>query len=165
MSVMMGDATGEPPIGDNPTGLESLVPAEEATKLNQLLIDIPGLTDQAALAADWTPPDPAGGEAPHQATLALSVSDVMDLGTEQVDGLEALIIHGAQGDVVQLTGDAGYQWSRDETVTAPAGYDLYQASLALADQPIHREPPTDGGDGQPVYVLVQQDMTVVLTGA
>jgi len=157
MSVMMGDATGEQPGVDTMTGFESQQPAEEAAKLSHLLIDVPGLTEQAAIAHE---PGASADEALNQALIALSVHDVMDLGTESVDGLDALVIHGAEGDVVQLTGDAGYQWSRDETITAPAGYDVYQAIQAAAG-----DAPDDAAGNQPVYVLVQQDMTVVLPAA
>src|SRR5262249_41620553 len=147
MSVMMGDATGEQPSVDTTTGFESLQPAEEAAKLNHLLIDVPGLVSGSAEQADAAHEAVASGEEmAQQALIALPVRDVMDLGTESVDGLDALVIHGAEGDVVQLTGDAGYLWSRDESITAPTGYEVYQAIQ-----------PDDATDNQPVYVLVQQD--------
>jgi hypothetical protein len=155
MSVINGDVTGE-----NFSDFAPMPPAENATKLDHLLVDIgtgsPTDTDGTSLADMAT--DYA---AFHQATIALSVSDVIDLGTESVAGIDALVIHGEQGDTVHLANQAGYLWSRAEEALAPDGYHIYQAN-ALAD---HAPVDIASAHGEPVYVLVQHDLTVILETA
>jgi hypothetical protein len=148
MSVTNHDATGQQPDG------ASNGRVDQAASLDRHLLDEPShpladLTDpwqyDAALSHD-------GFEA---ASIVLKVSDVVDLGTESIAGLEALVIHGQLGDVVRLDNEPGYAWARAENSDVPEGYDIYQAT-ALAPGHDHVEA---------VYVVVQQDLKVVLEAA
>jgi hypothetical protein len=149
MSVTPDDATGQQPDDDPGNG-----PVDQAASLDRHLLDEPShpladLTDpwqyDAALSHD-------GFEA---ASIVLNVSEVVDLGTESIAGLEALVIHGQLGDVVHLGNEPGYAWARAENSHIPEGYDIYQAT---ASGPGHDH-------GEAVYVLVQQDLKVVLEAA
>jgi hypothetical protein len=154
MSVIPNDVTG-----NDPADLDVASPVENATKLDHLLVDmnaiaLPGTEEALAQA------EPGETAAFHQATLALNVSDVIDLGTESIAGIDALIIHGEQGDTIRLANEDGYLWSRAENAAAPEGYDIYQANT-IAD---HGATIADH-HAQPVYVLIQHDLTVVLESA
>jgi hypothetical protein len=158
MSVMhqFGDATGENQPADNMQANHAAqIDAEDTSRLSHMLIDGPAA--HMADTSDWvsTAGIAQAVEAP-QATIALNVTDVIDLGTEPIDGIDALIIHGEEGDTVHLANESGYLWSRAEPGAAPEGYEIYQA-VAFGDQDI--------ADGKPVYVAVQHDLTVVLAAA
>lgn len=143
MSVMPpGDATAD--VREIPTVSPS---SDSALKPGHLMVEI-----SPTVFADSGDPAAAADtpvlDSHHQATIALNVSDVLDLGTETVAGVEALVINGEQGDSVHLSNDRGYAWSRAE-VEAPEGYQMFQASDA-----VHH--------AHPVFVLVQDDLTVIL---
>jgi hypothetical protein len=152
MSVIPNDETG-----NDLSSPESMLPVENAMKLDHLLIDInatalPGADDPLTHA------ETAATAAFHQATLALNVTDVIDLGTESVAGIDALIIRGEQGDTVQLSNEGHYLWSRGENAAAPEGYDIYQAHAMTG----HDLGQYGADHAQPVYVLIQHDLTVIL---
>lgn len=100
--------------------------------------------------------DQAGLDSHHQATIALNVSDVLDLGTEEINGLNALVIDGAQGDAVHLASEPGYAWTRME-ISAAEGYQTFQAHNVADHGAL-----SGGEHAEPIYVLVQHDLTVIL---
>ncbi|HVJ43301.1 MAG TPA: hypothetical protein VM639_17505 [Dongiaceae bacterium] len=145
MSVMpTGDATGD--VRETPATAQS---GDSALKPGNLLVEI-SPTVFAESPESAAPIDAPVLDSHHQATIALNVSDVLDLGTESIAGFEALVINGEQGDSVHLSNDRGYAWSRAEA-EAPDGYQVFQASMV--DDAIH---------AHPVYVLIQDDLTVIL---
>lgn len=156
MSVMDDDATGHSPSDHLP-----VQPADDTGKMANWLIDEPSLP-QAEPANQLDASGEIDASAFPQATIALNVSDVIDLGTESVDGIEALIIHGASGDTVRLANESGYLWERAETCNPPEGYDIYQASSSHSAGAVE---PLAVDHSQPIYVLVQQDLTVILETA
>ncbi|HEX9447132.1 MAG TPA: hypothetical protein VF920_04105 [Dongiaceae bacterium] len=159
MSVTSDDAAGRVAPGDSITG-----PAVESAKLSHLLIDEPShsLFDQTN---PWPADAVLGADHYEAATIALNVSDVVDLGTESIAGLEALVITGQSGDVVQLANETGYAWVRAENGDIPEGYDIYHARVLGAADGNESSPSVEADHGQPVYVLVQQDLTVILETA
>jgi hypothetical protein len=163
MSVIPHDATGSGSLSpDSPLSPELMPPVENAVRLDHLLVDINAI----ALPGEdhiLTPAETAETAAFHQATIALNVSDVVDLGTESVAGIDALIIHGEQGDTVHLANEAGYLWSHADGPAAPDGYDIYQAS-AIPDHDVALSGIL-AEHTQPVYVLIQHDLTVILGSA
>lgn len=154
MSVIPDGVTG-----NDPSDLDMASPVENATKLDHLLVDmnaiaLPGAEEALAQV------EPGEAAAFHQATLALNVSDVIDLGTESIAGIDALVIHGEHGDTIRLANEGDYLWSRAEHAAAPEGYDIYQANM-IADHDMTHHGMIDH-HVQPVYVLIQHDLTVVL---
>ena len=157
MSVIPHDVTGT-----DPSDLDAALPVESATKLDHLLVDmnaiaLPGAEDTLAQA------EPGETAAFHQATLALNVGDVIDLGTESIAGIDALVIHGEHGDTIRLANEGDYLWSRAENATAPEGYDVYQANM-IADHAATQLGLAEH-HFQPVYVMIHHDLTVVLESA
>jgi hypothetical protein len=143
-------------LTETPAALSS---QDSALKPGQLLVEISptAFTETAAAATESI------GEAVldvhHQATIALNVSDVLDLGTENVDGLDALVINGEQGDAVHLANEPGYIWSR-ATAEAPEGYQMFHAHSSVGD--LQGASLVADAHHQPITVLVQHDLTVIL---
>lgn len=141
------------------TDATALSAGDSALKPGQLLVEIsPTAFAETAAAATDTKGEPVL-DAHHQATIALNVSDVLDLGTENIAGLDALVINGEEGDSVHLANEPGYIWARS-AAEAPAGYQMFHAHLVDG----HSE--TAGlsveAHHAPITVLVQHDLTVIL---
>lgn len=142
-------------LTDNP----ALSSVDGALKPGQLLVEIsPTAFAETAVTATDTVGEPVL-DAHHQATIALNVSDVLDLGTENIAGLDALVINGEQGDSVHLANEPGYIWAR-ATAEAPAGYQMFHAHLV--DGHPQAVSLTLEAHHQPITVLVQDDLTVIL---
>ncbi|HVI89943.1 MAG TPA: hypothetical protein VM659_16685 [Dongiaceae bacterium] len=143
-------------LTDTPASLSS---HDGALKPGQLLVEIsPTAFTETAMAATESIGE-AVLDVHHQATIALNVSDVLDLGTENIDGRDALVINGEQGDSVHLASEPGYIWSR-ASAEAPTGYQMFHAHTVTGD-PQGAILAADAHH-QPITVLVQQDLTVIL---
>jgi hypothetical protein len=140
---------------DAPATLSS---SDGALKPGQLLVEISPTVFAETGAAVETIGEPLV-DAHHQATIALNVSDVLDLGTENIAGLDALVINGEQGDSVHLANEPGYVWTRSEAA-APAGYQMFHAHLS--GDPSTAFGLTMDAHHHPITVLVQHDLTVIL---
>lgn len=108
----------------------------------------------------------ANGNGPSfdQDGVTLSLHDVLDIGTESVGHLQALVVTGDHGDVVRLQNDNAYNWQVAEGIGAPEGFTAYQAVAPSSADPVpHDQLLSHHMTGTDVYVLVQHDLQVLLT--
>lgn len=108
---------------------------------------------------------PAGtGPSPSfdQEGVTLSLHDVLDIGTESIGQLQALVVTGDEGDVVRLQNDATHHWRMADGVDAPDGFIAYQAVTPMHSEAAELAAVTHSHSGADIYVLVQHDLQVLL---
>ena len=95
--------------------------------------------------------------------VTLSFDDVLSIGTETVGNLHALVVTGDEGDLVRLKSDSDHSWQIAEAIAAPDGFTAYQAvETAFQDHANQAHAGRDHAGGHDIYVLVQQDLHVML---